>query len=681
VPGNKAMQWKNYRNSNWIYFLLIIITGCLAYWPLTFHLYSLKNDALSYFLPFRYHISESVQNGHFPFWSPYLYTGLPLHSDIQSGVWNPVVLIISLFTTYDMNVLQAESLFYLIIGGMSFFKLCRGFNFEKNICFLLAVSYMCSGFMIDSTSFIPWITSAAWLPLMFLYFLRLTRKRSGPDCIKLALSTTLVFLSGYLSYFIYASFILFISTVAFIIQAYRNQDKKAIGPFLKYLGFSVLFVCILCSPALISYYEFLPYYKRGSGMSAEEAAINPFGIKNLVSFVFPSSSYKLFSNNDISSRNAYVGIVPLIFLVLSFRTRWTRMQIWIAVLAVFSLLFSLGNATPVRSFFYYAIPLMNTFRHPGTIRLFTEMGILLLCGFGWKSVNYINQSLFKKTILILLAIVAAVTLFTIVFTPGWNEFMLLFKSDWNRESIKNFLAASSVYPWLLLTGMVQIITLLACYLYKRKIVFAAGLTNMLIMTWLAMPFTMVSQYNPSEVNAFIHSSPKGFPWNKATLNVSDKLNDSTSLTKFGYADFYSKMISIQEHILTPTVNSSYSQMLGDTLLRRQLVLHPFIYSSDVDSFSLSIFSPNSFTISGKAGFQDTIHIIQQYNHNWKAFSGDSAIPVHRNQKAFMMIIVPEGMVNVKLEYRPQHIIIAAAISLLFLLGCIASLIYFRAIRL
>ena len=95
--------------SNSKYYIIIIATAFIAYWPLTLNVFSLKNDATTYFLPWRYHISEAIQNGYFPFWSPYLYTGLPLHSDIQSGVWNPVVFIVSLFTSYNMSVLQWET--------------------------------------------------------------------------------------------------------------------------------------------------------------------------------------------------------------------------------------------------------------------------------------------------------------------------------------------------------------------------------------------------------------------------------------------------------------------------------------------------------------------------------------------------------------------------------------------
>ena len=125
------LYFKKSSDSNSKYYLILTVIASIAYWPLTLNVFSLKNDAITYFLPWRYHISTAIQNGYFPFWSPYLYTGLPLHSDIQSGVWNPVVFVISLFTRYDMNVLQWETLLYIIVAGVGFFKMCRSFHYTK----------------------------------------------------------------------------------------------------------------------------------------------------------------------------------------------------------------------------------------------------------------------------------------------------------------------------------------------------------------------------------------------------------------------------------------------------------------------------------------------------------------------------------------------------------------------
>ena len=104
--------------------LLILLVCCLlAYWPLTFHLYSLKNDALNYFLPVRHLISEQISHGYWPLWTPYLNLGYPLHGDMQSGVWNPFVQLLSLSGPYTLRTLQLETIFYIYTSGMGMYFL------------------------------------------------------------------------------------------------------------------------------------------------------------------------------------------------------------------------------------------------------------------------------------------------------------------------------------------------------------------------------------------------------------------------------------------------------------------------------------------------------------------------------------------------------------------------------
>src|SRR6187399_3594511 len=131
---------------------LIILLACCAigYWPVSAGIFSLKNDATLYFLPVRFQISEMIQHGHFPFWTPYVNLGHPLYTDMQSGVWNPFVWLISLFGSYTMRSLQIELLIYVYISGVSMFYLLKYFKLHLIICLSLAVCYMLCGFNSDS---------------------------------------------------------------------------------------------------------------------------------------------------------------------------------------------------------------------------------------------------------------------------------------------------------------------------------------------------------------------------------------------------------------------------------------------------------------------------------------------------------------------------------------------------
>jgi len=241
------------------YFLLLVLT-LIIYWPLSLNLLSLKNDALIQYLAYRYHLSEAIQNGHMPFWSPYLYTGFPIHADIQGMVWNPVVLLLSFISKYNMTVLQWEVLIYLYIAAIGMFRLMRFFDLTRATAICCAVAFICCGYMTDSVSVIPWIPSAGFIPIVLLYFLKLIRSASITNAIKFSFCLALMFLCGYPSFFIFLNYILFISFVIWFINKLKETNKTVALKTSGSLAIAYLLFLLIVSPAIISFCEFLPYY-------------------------------------------------------------------------------------------------------------------------------------------------------------------------------------------------------------------------------------------------------------------------------------------------------------------------------------------------------------------------------------------------------------------------------------
>ena len=105
------------------YYLLLLLLICVAaYWHVSFYVFSLKNDALNYFLPVRHLVSESYHNNILPLWTPYLNLGYPLHGDMQSGVWNPFVQLFSFFSPYTLYMLHLETLLYIFLSGAGIYN-------------------------------------------------------------------------------------------------------------------------------------------------------------------------------------------------------------------------------------------------------------------------------------------------------------------------------------------------------------------------------------------------------------------------------------------------------------------------------------------------------------------------------------------------------------------------------
>lgn len=653
----------------WKYYLLIILVGCIIYWPLTFNVFSLKNDALVYFLPYRYNISESIQNGHFPFWCPFIYTGLPLHSDIQSGVWNPFVLLISLFFKYNLTVLQYETLFYILVGGIGFFKLCKTLKFDDKVSLLLACSYLCSGFILDSASFTPWITSAAFLPFVFSYFIQFLKYDDLLLCIKFSLSLSLLFLSGYVSYFIITGYILFFIILTNFIQNKVFSDRLLLLAFLRKLITVVSVGLILCLPAIISYVDFFKYYQRGSGTSLAAAHFNPFSFANIISLLFPHASYKLQTANDITSRNIYFGIIPLLFLMYSFRYKLLAIQKTILLISTICFLISLGSVTPVRAMFYYGLPLMDSFRHPATVRIFTIIGMLLLSGYGMTHCfkSFHNKKSQALIFLVLVPFVAIILFLTITSSDSLMNFVTTL--SFTPSNFKQFLDSSTLKDWLLIDSLIQLPFIgLWCFRVRRDNIAMFSICNLFLVSLFSLPFTTVSKFRVAEVNHYLASFSKNHShesiWTKIQF-PSSRLDKQT----FGNQSFYSKKITLEKNIITPTINKSYLEFLGDSPKMQSIIGKKFAYST-TEKLELHDFSTNHFEFDIDTKVSTELHLIQQYNHNWKASVNDQAVSIQKDNGAFMKIPVPPGKHRIKFSYAPFLIIITSFIAISFFLMCL-----------
>jgi hypothetical protein len=658
----------------------------VAYWPLTFHLFSLKNDALVYFLPYRYHISEAIQNGHFPWWNPYLYTGLPLHGDIQSGVWNPVVMIISLFTRYNLAVLQWELLFYLFVAAAGMYKLVKEFNNSVITAVIAAASYLCCGFMTDSGSIIPWVTSAAYLPFVFLYFYRLLNQPGLKNALKLSIALGLLLTAGYPSFFIFSLYILLAGFITWLIRYYKERPVKSIFIFS---GIAILIFLLIISPAVLSWWDFLDYYERGSGTSLSRIQTNAFTPFSSISYLLPSAVSRGHSllQTDLVARNASAGIFILLFLLLTLAGKLNPVYKFIAGIILFSFLFSLGDATPVREWCHRFLPLMNTFRHPASMRIFTTIGIILIAAPALNTFLAKKETNAKKIKVISVAIIMLLLGISILYIPQTNLFQL--NGQQKGKAIFDKLSFADI---AVIQGIIQIIfiSLFLGAIWKglRRHIPALMIMNSLFFCWMALPFTFISQVKASAVDQYIGSFLKNYPLAEIAKPVTTFTgNDSATVSPLGQEKFYSKTISIQDHIITPTINSTYINFLTDSVLRNALNNSPFAYFSDstvlstaelpdsgrivlferigraieinahtTGTISIIKFGPNMIELEVTANNDGLLNIFQQYHHGWRAFEDNVEIPVYRTNRAFISVPVSAGKHIVQLRFEPHDFI-------------------------
>lgn len=702
--------------------VLLGVICCIGYWPISSNLFSLKNDAYVYFLPCRYFISESIQSGHLPLWNPYFYMGFPLHGDMQSGVWNPIVILISLFGKYNMTTLQFETLLYTFLAGIGMYKLLSITAVNHRSKLIVAASYMFTGFIIDTGQITVWTGSAAFLPFVLLYYYRILFliENVYKNALKTAITLYFLLTAGYPSFVIMCCYVLLFSLIAFGISQVR-QNKLHPDVFYTLLKANAL-ICIvfllISLPALLSYIDYFPYYQRSSGTSLLEAQENPFNPFAVISYLFPLSVTRghPYINTDLTARSGYIGLFTIVMLFGIFKKKLSGLQKFIVTLTIFTFLFSLGDALPVRKFCYNYIPLMNLFRHPGTMRLFTTIGLLILSCFYLDDLfAALKDKKANQYVKLSIAMIVLIGLVMIVFAKDSSFFNTigLFKdsivsSENMRLFLKSFYDGLSFADAILFEGVIQVCFLVVfIFLLKTKgkdkldRIVALFILNPMLIAQFSIPSTFVTKQSPSKINGFIASSPANYPIPDLNATIANNTALETGNNRdSGFSSFYSKKLVQVKEVINPSISKNLRTFDNSAILSSVSFQNPVCYFADTvalykDSAAIRYSGKRilfvaernaSTTLSSSSANKDEIQItqfapwgmffetnttmrkpfalFQNFNKNWRLLVDGKDTEIKQGNIAFMYAEIEKGRHVLRFYYRPTYIFYSIIVSLL-----------------
>jgi hypothetical protein len=590
---------------------------------------------------------------------------------------------------------------------------------------LIAVSYMLSGFML-SGQLINWLAAAAFFPFVIHYYLKTLRNASLANAAKTGITLFFMLTACYPSFFIITGYVLFALFIITVINRYRNKESTAITWKRFLIQHIIIFIVFagLALPVIVSFFDLLPYYTRGSGTTYADTIRNPFEWQHLLSLIFPSSikANDIVSATDVTCRNIYPGIFSL-FILVAFPPKLTRRNILLLCLAVFALLFSMGDATPVRKICYNVLPLMDTFRHPSQMRLFFLFAILLLAAPGLKKMLYEDPKGFGLKRIKNIAWIASGSIILITILAFINSTLLKQMSGISlsgiRQSLKNIIENISLADSVVINGLIQLFFILAFILWAgryaryKKLFSFIWIANMALLAQLILPITFVSKTSPHEINKIIQISPKGFPTTDLEKPIGENSKDALShFDKIALSYLYNKKIGISRINNSPSFLDEQNDFLKTNLLYGYISLMPVAYIADslvhlkdsnilnlatickfafadgipsiksnCDSNNKAIIkkiSANRFEIETQASSSSLLVLTQCYHHHWKAWIDNKQVKIYKTNISFMGTPLPPGKHSVVFKFSPSNtlkalwvmfatiaiLIITAAVSLM-----------------
>ena len=690
----------NQKRSTYLDAGILLFVLIAALWPLVFGRAVMKWDAMDLYLPWKYFVTDTLSNNQLPLWNPFINGGFSQMGD--PGTWYPVSWgVAALFGGYSIGALHFEYLLHVYLGGLGFYCLIKNFGLSRTVVLSSAIGYMLSGLMIGNAQHVGWVVSAAWLPWVLLYFLKVQASPNFRTSVQLALALFLLLSGGYPGMFIVTIYILF---GYFIFNSWRQIRDKNYHLYKKqwvFFGISAGLFLLMSAVVLIASFDMAPLISRGTGLSSRsdvwntlEGSLSP---QALTSCVYPLATAKndyTFWEADFSMTNCYFGVLLLLTIIATiFRKDSPRKaQIYFGVGVLF-ILISLGQTLPVRTWTTY-LPFMDLFRFPSLFRLFALFFLLISAGFSLEHILS-SKKRRKQFIYVILGMILLLGIVNIILLSGIEKYKYgqILSISWFH-----FMEQANISELVFFQGAILIIFLSALVLIRRFHLLSWSKTILLIVALEAVSFTWMNRYATvlydrplSEASGGMEDLPDGYPspsaWDPISMSNDADLNlDFVQLWK--NLSIYVKRPSLDgispyayTHMAKAVEVGEYDRMGQYPVIffARSLKDNFYIDTTSIDTLSaqklwIEIFSPNEMKVNVELPEASNFIYLQNYYPSWRAKVDGQLVPIQRVSETFMSVPVPKGKSVIEFSFESTKVIRASFVSTAFWSGALLFLI-------
>ena len=304
-------------------------------------------------------IANSIRQGEFPLWDPYSYCGMPFYANLQAQVYYPPTLITIVLSNlaggrHLADFLQWQVVLHVFLAGVFAYWLLRRLEASLAAALLGATVFQLGGFFASQTQHLGDMDAAAWLPLAWLSVISLGRGFSWRWLGALSMALAMALLAGFPA----MSFVVMISSLLLAVVLFAT--RRATWRVLACTVLGCLWALVLAAAQLLPAAELTSlsvarlrseYLGTGGGIP----------LPSLISLVAPN----YFNIFDFSKFSApwnitflylYCGISGLALAIFALLRAKTRYRLPLACMTLLSLLWMLGDQTPIGKAVFLWLP-------------------------------------------------------------------------------------------------------------------------------------------------------------------------------------------------------------------------------------------------------------------------------------------------------------------------------------
>jgi hypothetical protein len=385
APPPAVRRWL--RSPDLLYPVLLLVITIGFFWKITLtrqFTWLDQPDLVNQVMPWLQFQAAEWHRGHLALWDPRAFVGQPLAGQVQPGTLNPLNWLLFAAPLKDGFIPLGNFNWYFVLihylGAVLFYRLCRDLRLSPAASLLAGCAFGLGGFV----GIVMWpqiLLSAVWMPLVLMFFLRVTRGErllaSAAWCGALMGFSLLgthhnvpvffgVALGGLWLYFLVAP---------------GGQERR-----WRMLAAGLFALCFLlvASPQILSARELGQWSFRWVGASAPITWDQrvPYFVHDQYSF-YPNSVLGIVIPGIFRHTDPYIGLVVVCLALIGTVARWEKPAVRVFLgLAAWGLFFSLGSAFFLHGVLYAVLPALHMARNPSMGIAVFHLGVVGLAAFG-----------------------------------------------------------------------------------------------------------------------------------------------------------------------------------------------------------------------------------------------------------------------------------------------------------
>ncbi|SYZ73965.1 putative membrane protein [Candidatus Zixiibacteriota bacterium] len=420
------------------------------------------SDMINAGIFFRHFYVEYVKlHGSIPLWNPYIFGGMPFIDAFHGDIFYPLSIL--KFTGNFFRMLGMNLVIHIFLSGIFMYLTARQFKLSRVASTVSGFAYMFSGLLVslvapghDGKIFVITL-----FPLTMLFLERAFEKKPILNFALLGLVIGVIILSPHAQLSYYALWAIALYGLFKLIFLYRQS--RSLVATAKPAGYLVAAVIIGLAISAIQFYPGYIYTTKYSPRAdtkrgydwATSWSMHPEEAFSLVvpefAGVDSGRDDHYWGKNFFKDNSEYAGVITLFLGLLGLLFSRRKEAYFFGGLALFALIYALGDTTPLFKIFYYVIPNVKSLRAPSTIMFLFLFSMALLAGIGIQFLTEKGRelsALIKKRMNLYLLLGTGLLIFFALLFSIAGEGMLSFYSSIFYSGLKSMpIGQGNVTKW------------------------------------------------------------------------------------------------------------------------------------------------------------------------------------------------------------------------------------------